>query len=212
LPHDLILDRLYVHGSPSVTLRRGVTLNSAAAAVIDSYISDCHEDGSDSQAIGGWNGAGPFKIVNNYLEGAGENFMLGGTDPSIQNLVPSDIEFRRNHCFKPLTWRIGDPSYAGRPWSVKNLFELKNAQRVLIDGNVFENNWTMAQNGFAILFTVRNQDGAAPWSVVLLSVRNRIITWSFVTIFFPIMSTESKATAATRGMKRLTLTLPVRCS
>src|SRR5215468_9394209 len=166
LPHDLILDRLYIHGNPSIGLRRGVALNSASTAIIDSYISDCHEEGADSQAIGGWNGAGPFKIVNNYLEGAGENFILGGADPTIVNLVPSDIEFRRNHCFKPLSWRIGDPSYAGTPWGVKNLFELKNAQRVLIDGNVFEQVWTMAQNGFAILFTVRNQDGTAPWSIV----------------------------------------------
>src|SRR5262245_15019317 len=166
LPHDLILDRLYLHGSPQITLRRGITLNSATTAVIDSYISDCHEEGADSQAIGGWTGAGPFKIVNNYLEGAGENFILGGADPTIPNLVPSDIEFRRNYCYKPLSWRIGDPSYAGRPWGIKNLFELKNAQRVLIDGNIFEQVWTMAQNGFAILFTVRNQDGTAPWSVV----------------------------------------------
>src|SRR5262245_11454915 len=166
MPRDLILDRLYIHGSPAASLRRGVTLNSASTAVIDSYIADCHDEGSDSQAIGGWNGAGPFKIVNNYLEGAGENFILGGADPSIANLVPSDIEFRRNYCFKPLSWRIGDPSYAGRPWGVKNLFELKNAQRVLVDGNIFEHCWTMGQTGYAILFTVRNQDGTAPWSVV----------------------------------------------
>jgi uncharacterized protein (TIGR03437 family) len=166
LPHDLILDRLYIHGSPTVTLRRGIQLNSASTAVIDSYISDCHEVGADSQAIGGWNGPGPFKIVNNYLEGAGENLILGGGDPAIPNLVPSDVEFRRNYCFKPLSWRIGDPSYAGRAWTVKNLFELKNAQRVLVDGNIFEHNWTQAQNGYAILFTVRNQDGTAPWSVV----------------------------------------------
>ncbi|MFN0087469.1 MAG: BACON domain-containing protein [Blastocatellia bacterium] len=166
LPNNLIFDRVYIHGRPSFTLRRGIQLNSASTAVIDSYISDCHEVGADSQAIGGWNGPGPFKIVNNYLEGAGENIIIGGADPTIPNLVPSDIEIRRNYCFKPLTWRIGDPSYAGTPWGVKNLFELKNAQRVLIDGNVFEHNWTMAQNGFAILFTVRNQDGTAPWSVV----------------------------------------------
>ncbi len=166
LPHNLILDRLYIHGSARFTLRRGVQLNSASTAIIDSYISDCHEVGVDSQAIGGWNSPGPIKIVNNYLEGAGENFMLGGADPTIPNLVPSDIEFRRNHCFKPLSWRIEDPSYGGIAWGVKNLFELKNAQRVLVDGNLFENNWTMGQNGFAILFTVRNQDGTAPWSVV----------------------------------------------
>src|SRR5262249_38539898 len=49
---------------------------------------------------------------------------------------------------------------------VKNLFELKNAQRVLVDGNLLENNWADAQNGYGILFTPRNQDGTAPWSVV----------------------------------------------
>jgi hypothetical protein len=49
---------------------------------------------------------------------------------------------------------------------VKNLFELKNARRVLIEGNLFERNWAHAQTGFAILFTVRNQSGTAPWSTV----------------------------------------------
>src|SRR4029434_4606421 len=86
--------------------------------------------------------------------------------PSIDGLVPSDIEIRRNRMAKPLTWRIGDPQYARTAWTVKNLFELKNARRVLVDGNLFEYNWPHAQNGFAILFTVRNQDGKSPWSVV----------------------------------------------
>jgi hypothetical protein len=164
-PHDLIVDRCYIHGNPSDTSRRGVALNSASTAVIDSYISECHESGADSQAIAGWNGPGPFKIVNNYLEGAGENFILGGADPRIQNLVPSDVEFRHNHVAKPLKWKMDHPSYAGIRWSVKNLFELKNAQRVLIESNVFEHNWAESQNGFAILFTPRNQNGQSPWSV-----------------------------------------------
>ena len=92
--------------------------------------------------------------------------MFGGADPSIPDLVPSDIEIRGNHLFKPLSWRIGHPTYAGRPWSVKNIFELKNARRVLAEGNLLEHNWQHDQNGFAILFTVRNQDGGAPWCVV----------------------------------------------
>jgi hypothetical protein len=166
VPHDLIVDRCYIHGNPSDTSRRGVALNSASTAIIDSYISECHESGADSQAVAGWNGPGPFKIVNNYLEGAGENFILGGADSPIKNLVPSDIEFRHNHVVKPLKWKLGHPSYAGVRWSVKNLFELKNAQRALIDSNVFEYNWAESQNGFAILFTPRNQGGRSPWSVV----------------------------------------------
>ncbi len=166
VPHDLVIDRCYIHGTATINLRRGIALNSARTSVIDCYISDCHEQGADSQAICGWNGPGPFKIVNNYLEGAGENVMFGGADPKIPQFIPSDIEFRRNHCFKPLAWKKNDASYAGRAWSVKNIFELKNARRVLVDGNIFENNWVDAQNGFSILFTVRNQEGTAPWSVV----------------------------------------------
>ena len=37
---------------------------------------------------------------------------------------------------------------------------------MLVEGNLFEHNWAHAQSGFAVLFTVRNQDGRAPWSVV----------------------------------------------
>jgi len=166
LPHHIIFDRCYIHGDPVQGTRRGIAMNSRHTAVIDSYLSDFKIMGADAQAIAGWNGSGPFKIVNNYLEGAGENVLFGGADPSIRELVPSDIEIRHNHFTKPLTWMIGHADFVGTPWSVKNLFELKNARRVLIDGNLFEYNWPHAQNGFAILFTVRNQDGNAPWSVV----------------------------------------------
>lgn len=166
LPYDIILERCYIHGTPTGNVRRGIALNGSRIAVVDSHLSDFHEAGGDSQAILGWNGPGPFKIVNNYLEGAGENVMFGGGDPAIRDLVPSDIEIRGNHFSKPLSWKLGHPSYAGIPWTVKNLLELKNARRVLIEDNLFEHNWIHAQSGFAILFTVRNQDGAAPWSTV----------------------------------------------
>lgn len=161
-PGDLILDRCYVHGQPGTMSRRGILLNSASSAVIDSHVSEIHADGADSQAILGYNGPGPFKIVNNHLEASTENLMFGGADPKVRDLVPSDIEIRRNHLFKPLRWRPGDPTFAGVKWPIKNLLELKNAQRVLIEGNLLENNW----GGAALVLTPRNQDGRAPWSVV----------------------------------------------
>lgn len=164
VPQDIIIDRCYIHGNSTGDVSRGIGLNSARTAIIDSFISECHAVGADAQAICGWNGPGPFKIVNNYLEGSGENFMLGGADPSISNLVPSDIEFRNNYVYKPLRWKAGESSYAGIHWSVKNLFELKNAMRLLIDGNTFENCWGDAQQGFAILMKSVNQEGTAPWS------------------------------------------------
>jgi hypothetical protein len=166
LPHDLAVERCYVHGDPTRGSRRGIALNSRETTIVDSYISDFKEVAADSQAIAGWNGPGPFRIENNYLEGAGENLMFGGADPSIADLVPADITVRRNHMAKPLSWKRGEAGYAGTRWSVKNLFELKNARRVVVEDNLFEHNWVDAQSGFAILFTVRNQDGRSPWSTV----------------------------------------------
>ncbi len=166
LPHHIIIERCYLHGDRKEGARRGVSLNAAHVAVVDSYLSDFKERTTDAQAVSGWNGPGPFLIEGNYLEASGENIMFGGGDPSIPNLVPSDIVITRNHLSKPLRWKKDDPSFEGTEWAVKNLFELKNARRVLVDGNLLEHNWPQAQNGFAILFTVRNQDGGAPWSVV----------------------------------------------
>ena len=166
LPHDIAFERCYLHGDKAKGSRRGIALNAREVSIVDSHLSDFKEVGADSQAIAGWNGPGPFRIVNNYLEGAGENIMFGGADPSIPDLVPSDIEIRKNHLAKPLTWKNGEPGYEGKAWSVKNLLELKNARRVVIEGNLLEHNWMQSQNGFAILFTVRNQDGGAPWSTV----------------------------------------------
>jgi hypothetical protein len=158
MPHDLVLDRMYIHGTATGNNRRCVMLNGVSTAVIDSYISDCHEQGVDAQAIAGWSGPGPFKIVNNYLEASSENINWGGADPSINGVIPSDIEIRHNHFFKPTSWK-------GGPWLIKNLFEIKNAQRVLVEGNIFENNWQDGQGGSAINLKSVNQGGACRWCV-----------------------------------------------
>ncbi|MEK6247128.1 MAG: hypothetical protein N2C12_03050, partial [Planctomycetales bacterium] len=144
LPYEIVVERCYIHGNPTGQIRRGIAMNARAFTIIDSYVSDFHEVGADSQALCTWNGAGPFKIVNNYLEGSGENVMFGGGDPAIAGLVPSDIEFRGNYVFKPRRWQKGHPNYAGIKWTVKNLFEIKNARRVTIEGNIFENCWAQA--------------------------------------------------------------------
>ena len=166
LPSDLIVDRCYIHGNANANVRRGVALNSVRSAVVDSFIDEIHEHGADSQAIGGWTGPGPYLIENNFLAAATENILFGGSPPGIANLVPQDIVIRDNHLFKPLRWKAGDPSFDGNDWSIKNSFELKNARRVLVEGNVFENNWVDSQAGFAILMTVRGENGQAPWAAV----------------------------------------------
>ena len=96
IPHDLAIDRLYVHGDPDKGQKRGISLNSAATVITGSYIDEIKAVGQDSQAICGWNGPGPYTITNNYLEAAGENLMFGGADPAVPNLVPADITITGN--------------------------------------------------------------------------------------------------------------------
>ena len=155
VPSDIVLDRVYVHANPTTSTMRCVALNSARTAVQDSYLHECHVKGFDSQAIGGWNGPGPFKIVNNTLAGAGENIMFGGSDPYIANLIPSDIEIRRNYLFTPPTW--------ANTWTKKNLFEAKSMQRVLIENNILDGSWADGQVGYAVMLKSVNQSGRCTW-------------------------------------------------
>lgn len=159
-PHDVTIDRCYLHGDATAGTRRGISANGASIAIVDSYLVDFNETGQDTQCIDMWTGTGPYKVHNCYLEAATENICFGGADPQVEDLVPSDIEITGNYIFKPLAWQSsGTAEY-------KNLLELKLGVRVLIEGNVLENNWLDAQAGYAVLFTVRNQNGGAPWSAV----------------------------------------------
>lgn len=166
--NNIIFDRVWMHGTAQDETRRGLFLSGTTyMAVVDSFFSDFHcvaRSGSctDSQAISGGGGdmpGGPYKIVNNFLEAAGENIIFGGGPAT---LTPADIEIRHNYMFKPLTWMPSQPGFVGgetgNPFIVKNSFELKNAQRVLFEGNVLENSWGgFSQTGFSILLTPKNQ-------------------------------------------------------
>ena len=169
VPHDIIIDRCYIHGDPVNGQKRGILLNAAASSVINSHVSDIKSAVSDTQAIGVSNGPGPLTITNNYLEATGENIMIGGSDPSIPNLVPSDINISRNTIRKQPGWR-------GLGYTIKNLIEVKNAQRIVIDSNLMEYCWAQAQQGYALMITPVNQDGGAPWTVVQhLQITNNVI-------------------------------------
>jgi hypothetical protein len=159
VPEDLVLDRILVRGDPEKGQKRGIALNSGSTTIRNSYIGDIKSVGQETQAIAGWNGPGPYLIENNVLEAAGVNILFGGSDPAIPNLVPSDITIRRNLITKNVDWK-------GQNWTVKNLLELKNARKVLIEGNTIENCWVSAQPGYAVLFTTRNSGGKAPWATI----------------------------------------------
>jgi hypothetical protein len=164
----LVFDRLWVHATAQGETTRGIYVaGTKYVSIVDSYFSDFHcvsvtGSCSDAQAIaggGGDLGGGPYKIVNNFLEASGQSVMFGG---GAATTTPADIEIRRNHLFKPMTWKPDQPGFvggtSGKPFIVKNLFELKNAQRVLFEGNILENTWGgFSQQGFAIVLTPKNQ-------------------------------------------------------
>ena len=165
-PSFIIIDRCYVHGALTSAIRRGMDLQGPSMSVMESDFREFHDQttspgvGADSQAIAAWTSPGPLLFRNNFLSAASENINFGGNDPSITNLVPSDITIVGNHFWKDWT------NWHGRGFVVKNVVEFKNAQRVLLDGNVIEFSWADGQSGTAVMITVRNQGGTCPLCVV----------------------------------------------
>jgi hypothetical protein len=173
IANNIILDRVWVHGTAQDETTRGIDFSGGTyLSVVDSYFTDFHcisVSGSctDAQAINGGLGddqMGPYKIVDNFLEASGENILFGG---GAATATPADIQISQNHMFKPLTWMKGQPGYVGgangNPFIVKNFVELKNAQRVLIDGNIMDDTWGgFSQVGFAILLSPKNPGSTSP--------------------------------------------------
>ena len=173
LPRDFEVDRVYIHGDATVGSKRGIALNGIRVTIKNSHISGFKSDWQDTQAICGWNGPGPFNIINNYLEAAGENvFFAEGS--VIPNVWPSNILISRNHITKPLAWRT-QRAPSGRPWAVKNLIEFKSAKRVVIDGNIIENNWLAAQTGYAVVIKAGMNSKATIAATEDITFTNNII-------------------------------------
>lgn len=155
---DLVLDRTYIHAGTEQNVQRCVVVNSASTSIVSSWLDECHGKGFDSQAILSWESEGPVLVDNNTLAGAGENVMLGGADPREAGAQPTDFTFTRNHIVTPPEWN--------RKWTKKNIFETKNARRVLIEGNVLEGSWSDGQIGYAFVLKTSNQGGRCTWCSV----------------------------------------------
>jgi hypothetical protein len=164
----LIFDRSWFHGQPQDETHEGVAMSGMTnVAVVDSYFNDFHcisKTGGcvDSHAVSGGVGStqdGPFKIQDNFLEASGQGVLFGG---GVSTTTPTDIEILGNHFWKVMAWMTGNVPFVGgpdgNPFVVKNHVELKNAVRVLIDGNLMENTWGgFTENGYGIVITPKNQ-------------------------------------------------------
>ena len=156
-PVDVFVDQCLILGHEVDGAKRGIGAHAKNLQITRTHIGDIFRAGQDTQAVGGWNGEGPFLIDDCCLEGAGENVMFGGSDPAIPGLIPGDITIRRSTIRKPLEWKQSN-------YTIKNLIEFKCGRRIVIEDNVLENSWAAGQ-AYGLVITP-SQYGKLPESTV----------------------------------------------
>lgn len=110
------------------------------------------------------------KLYGNLLSSTGEDYFAGGGGCGGTVVTPNDFEIRNNFLMKPVTWLLCQGNgagtvgcHGGHP-ELKNNGELKNANRVLIEGNTFLDSygsWQSDQQGFQTLISPKNQASSA---------------------------------------------------
>jgi hypothetical protein len=179
----IIFDRVLLHGQAlngtrtgnsysyvSFDLKNGIQLQNARhVAFVNGWMWDvaCPQGTcTDSHGFGGGNGTSTsqaYKVWNSMISAAGENFFQGGSGSLTASIAtPTDMEIRNNHFFKPLSYALCT-GCSGQHVEEKNMFEIKNGQRILIEGNVFENNWMgwqTDQSGYPLVIGARNQNSS----------------------------------------------------
>jgi hypothetical protein len=107
MPGNMEVDRLYMHGNDTPALgshqllARCISENGYKIYVHDSYCSGATY--SEAQAVLGIQSQGAV-YTNNFLEGATENVMCGGQDPS-GGLPCQHHKFIGNYFYKPPVWK-----------------------------------------------------------------------------------------------------------
>ena len=186
--NHIVLDQLWVHGNANNETEyywgfggaSGGNYPTTNMSLIDSTLTDVHcaaSIGYCNQSVGVTVGGtgdsidGTFKVVNNYIESAGEIIFMGGSESTT---VASDVEIRENYLFKPLTWDPASPTYNGGfcnsatppvcdPFVAENILETKNVDHYFAEGNRLQNSWGgFSQVGEAITLTPKNQSNLCP--------------------------------------------------
>jgi hypothetical protein len=155
LPSSITFDRVLVHGNDQMCVR-GFIADAVNFTLINSQVYDFIHNTQDTQAVLAYNSPGPFLIANNYLEATGENIMFGGGGtPTIAGNIPSDITVRLNNLNKLPEWYHQPAPCNGTGetacYDVKNNFECKDCQRVLVDSNIMSYAFVQGQGECAII-------------------------------------------------------------
>jgi hypothetical protein len=96
-------------------------------------------DGEGAQSFIAGYGPGPFLIQNNTISGTGIPMHFDDSGSGV--FLPHDYTVRRNLFTSPLSQFAGGPQSDGLRYYHRNDLEWKNGSRILVEGNVFENNF-----------------------------------------------------------------------
>ncbi len=177
-------DRVLVQGSDTEDVNHGVDIDGKNMAIVDSYISDIHMQGFDSQGVLATSmSPGPYKIVDNYVAASTEDVFFGpegGLGNQNNPYISSDIEIRKNYLTRPLAWdkcgALGTipagglrpngtacPASVDNQWVEKNDLEFKEGRRAVVTGNILDNTWVSGQVGWALVLTARVASASNLW-------------------------------------------------
>jgi hypothetical protein len=164
---NIILDRCLFDGNGMQT-RKGVIFNGETMSLLNSSVLDIKATGIETKAVANWVGNGPIAIINNRLEAAAINVLIGGSNPTGTIDILDGFAFRGNYVWK-------NPAWQGGGYVIKNLWELKQGFNSVAVGNVFENNYQDSQAGEAIVIKSMTDDGCAYCEVRNVDFRNNKI-------------------------------------
>lgn len=162
----IILDRMLIHGVDYSAPNKfdthiGVSMRGTFQAIINSWLYDIDWNQADGYCVGGGTGTqadeGPLKIYNNLLACSSESWIFGG---GAAIAVPHDFEIRYNLSMKPLKWMMPQGTYSYMvAVNVKNNGEWKQGNRVLMEYNIFTNDWEgqSDQYGSLVLMMPKSQ-------------------------------------------------------
>jgi hypothetical protein len=156
LPTDQIFDRCAFTADDGIDIRDTICLNCVRSAVVHSNfynLDGAVNDGSNGVRI---YCGGPAKIHDNYQEVQGAGLFLGdnGYAPPIV-----DVTYSHNHKTADMAWQAAGTQ--------KSCLETKNALRLLVENNIFENHW--AASFQALCFKADGSGG--PKSATHITVR-----------------------------------------
>lgn len=187
IPEDIWINQCLLEGNDSGNgvdtgnVRNGIALNARRGAITNSYIHQIGSTGTESHGVIFYNTDGPVKVVNNYIEATSIGLLIGGAAPNYGRTVgrPNDVEIRRNHFTRRLTWARTGGSWDGvNGRGIKNQLESKNSIRTLIEGNIFENNWADGQSGMMIV--IKSAEGSTTFQAPLEGTEDVTIRYNIV--------------------------------